>query len=196
MAVLGVLQASRSRCCCKRPSRSQLLQCPRVSRRYQPSPWRLASGGWRAAGRSFAVCTRVMAVHARGRRLCRPDRTIHVHCHRLVEESRSCSRDDVDVYRARVRELLHLGNARSRGPVLEPRRAAGNVAELGALVIVTSLQVAAVHLPPLARVLHAVPLSVGDWAIVMAAALIPAVAGQILKMRRAGGGSETGSAQN
>jgi hypothetical protein len=80
--------------------------------------------------------------------------------------------------------------------VLEPRRAAGNVAELGALVIVTSLQVAAVHLPPLARVLHAVPLSVGDWAIVMAAALIPAVAGQILKMRRAGGGSETGSAQN
>lgn len=83
-------------------------------------------------------------------------------------------------------QVFHLGNARSRGSVVTPRRAAGNMAALAALVTVVGLQIAAVHLPPLARVLHAAPLSVGDWAIVTLAALIPAVAGQILKITRYG----------
>jgi Ca2+-transporting ATPase len=80
-------------------------------------------------------------------------------------------------------QLFHLGNARSRGPVVG-RRAATNVPAIAALVIVTILQVAAVHLAPLARVLHAVPLDVADWMIVIGAALIPATAGQVLKLMK------------
>lgn len=76
-------------------------------------------------------------------------------------------------------QLFHLGNARSRGPVITSRRALGNVTAVAALVIVATLQVAAVHLPPLASVLHAVPLGAADWLMVIAASLIPTVGGQL-----------------
>jgi magnesium-transporting ATPase (P-type) len=68
--------------------------------------------------------------------------------------------------------------------VIASRRAFGNVAAVAALVIVAMLQITSVHFPPLARVLHAVPLAATDWLIVIAASLIPAVAGQFLKLAR------------
>ncbi len=76
-------------------------------------------------------------------------------------------------------QLFHLGNARSRGPVLTPRRALANPWALGAVVLVLLLQVATVYWGPLASVLRTVPLPGGDWVIVLGLAVIPAVIGQI-----------------
>jgi Ca2+-transporting ATPase len=81
-------------------------------------------------------------------------------------------------------QLLHLGNARSVGPVLAPRAAGSNRWALLALVVTAALQVAAVTFPPLARVLGLVPLGVVDWVIVVAAAATPAVLGQLWKLVR------------
>jgi Ca2+-transporting ATPase len=86
-------------------------------------------------------------------------------------------------------QLFHLGNARSRGPVLTPRRAMANPWAVGAVALVLSLQVAAVYWVPLAGVLRTVPLPPSDWLIVLGLAAIPAVIGQIgdsVQQHRAG----------
>jgi Ca2+-transporting ATPase len=81
-------------------------------------------------------------------------------------------------------QLLHLGNARDEGPVLSWRRAVANRAALGALVAGALSLLAVVHVPALARLLHLVPLSPREWAVVCGLALVPAVAGQALKVAR------------
>jgi hypothetical protein len=48
------------------------------------------------------------------------------------------------------------------------------------------LQLAAVYIPGLAGVLGVVPLRARDWAIVLPAALLPAVAGQLVRLRGRG----------
>jgi Ca2+-transporting ATPase len=77
---------------------------------------------------------------------------------------------------------LHLGNARSAGPVLTWGRIRGNPWALGALGAVVALQLAAVYVPALASILRVVPLTYADWALVLPAALIPAVVGQLLRV--------------
>ena len=79
---------------------------------------------------------------------------------------------------------FHLGTARSDGPVLSWVRARANPWALGALGLVIALQLAAVYVPALASVLRVVPLTSADWALVLPAALLPAVVGQILHLRR------------
>ncbi|MQA92232.1 MAG: HAD-IC family P-type ATPase [Gemmatimonas sp.] len=81
-------------------------------------------------------------------------------------------------------QTFHLGNARSPGPVVGLRRAGANPYAIGAVALVISLQLLAVYLPPLARVLGVVPLSVSDWFIVAGLAAVPALAGQVGKLRR------------
>jgi Ca2+-transporting ATPase len=86
-------------------------------------------------------------------------------------------------------QLFHLGNARSRGPVLTPRRAMANPWAVGAVALVLLLQAAAVYWAPLAGVLRTVPLPPSDWLIVLGLAAIPAVIGQIadsIQQHRAG----------
>ena len=99
---------------------------------------------------------------------------------------------DGDVERARTLsfatlafvQLFHLGNARSRGPVLRPSRMTANPWALGAVAIVLVLQGLAVHLPVLRSLLGLSPLSLGDWAVVCALAAAPALLGQARKVWR------------
>ena len=83
-------------------------------------------------------------------------------------------------------QIFHLGNARSRGPVLSPPLVLGNRFALGAAALAVALQLLAALLPPLSRVLRVTPLSPTDWLVVGVLGLVPAVAGQTLKsLRRA-----------
>jgi hypothetical protein len=51
------------------------------------------------------------------------------------------------------------------------------------------LQLIAVYLAPLAGVLRVVPLTPGDWMLVVPFSLVPAVLGQVVEWFRARGGS-------
>jgi len=86
-------------------------------------------------------------------------------------------------------QLFHLGNARSRGPVIGWRRATANPWALAALPLVVVLQVLAVYWEPLSAVLRTVPLGTTDWLVVAGLSLVPAVVGQAIdwaQARRAG----------
>jgi Ca2+-transporting ATPase len=82
-------------------------------------------------------------------------------------------------------QILHLGNARSRGAVLELRAATANAFALGAVGLTVGLQLLALYLPPLQRLLDLVPLGAAEWMVVLPLAAGPAVVGQALKWRRA-----------
>jgi Ca2+-transporting ATPase len=79
-------------------------------------------------------------------------------------------------------QIAHLGNARSVGPVLRLDRAAANPYALVAVAVSVMLQLGAIGLEPLARLLRIVPLQPVDWIIVVALAALPAVAGQAFKL--------------
>jgi len=81
-------------------------------------------------------------------------------------------------------QTFHLGNARSSVPVLHPRSALSNRWALGAVAAVLALQAIALYAPAIAGVLRVVPLTVREWAIVIAASAMPAVAGQGIKLAR------------
>jgi Ca2+-transporting ATPase len=78
---------------------------------------------------------------------------------------------------------FHLGNERRRNAVLNPRHATANRWAVAALCAVIGLQVLAVQVAPLARVLGTVPLTVREWVIVVGAAAVPAVIGQLVMKR-------------
>jgi Ca2+-transporting ATPase len=82
-------------------------------------------------------------------------------------------------------QIFHLGNVRSAGPVLSPRRALGNRFALGAAALAVGLQLLAALFPPLSRVLHMTPLTATEWLVVGALGLVPGVAGQAIKSVRA-----------
>jgi Ca2+-transporting ATPase len=81
-------------------------------------------------------------------------------------------------------QIAHLGNARSRGPVLALRRAVANPYALTGVAIALTLQVAAVAVAPLASLLDIVSLSARDWVVVVGLAAVPAVGGQLFKLVR------------
>jgi Ca2+-transporting ATPase len=81
-------------------------------------------------------------------------------------------------------QLFHLLNARRNGPAITGRHAFSNRWALGAVSLVTALQVVSAHLPPLAAVLGTVPLSAADWIVVLGLAAVPAVLGQAYKLVR------------
>ena len=83
-------------------------------------------------------------------------------------------------------QILHLGNARSTSPVIAPARALSNRYALAAVLVTFGLQIMAVSLDPLARVLRLSPLTGVDWLVVLGLALVPAVVGQALKSLRIG----------
>jgi Ca2+-transporting ATPase len=82
-------------------------------------------------------------------------------------------------------QILHLGNARSRAAVLGLRAATANAFALGAVVLTVGLQLLALYLPPLQRLLDVVPLGTAEWMVVLPLAAAPAMVGQALKLRRA-----------
>jgi len=76
-------------------------------------------------------------------------------------------------------QLFHLGNARSRGPVLMPKQIFANRWAIAAVPFVLGLQIIAVHWAPLASLLGTVPLQTSDWLLVLGLAAVPAIVGQI-----------------
>jgi Ca2+-transporting ATPase len=80
-------------------------------------------------------------------------------------------------------QTFHLGNARG-GSVVTWRRMSANLWALGAVALTIALQFVAVYFPPLASVLDLMPLRAQDWAVIMAAAIMPAVIGQLIAVRR------------
>lgn len=81
-------------------------------------------------------------------------------------------------------QVLHLGNARSDEPVIQPARAFANPFALGAVALSIVLQLAAGYYQPIASVLKVVRLNLSDWLIVVGFAAIPAVVGQVMKAWR------------
>ena len=81
-------------------------------------------------------------------------------------------------------QLFHLGNARDEGPVLSWERVTANRTALAALVIGALSLLAVVQIPAVAQLLRLVPLSTGDWTIIVGLAAVPAVGGQVGKMVR------------
>jgi hypothetical protein len=59
-----------------------------------------------------------------------------------------------------------------------------NPAAIGAVVVATLLQLATMAVTPVARILGLVPLHPAEWAGVVALAAIPAVTGQLIKLRQ------------
>lgn len=82
-------------------------------------------------------------------------------------------------------QLTHVINARAFGPLLFSRRLLTNGWAWGAFVLTVGLQLLAVYQPGLARVLHTTPLGLKDWLVVAAAAAVPVLVGQGVKMVRA-----------
>jgi hypothetical protein len=73
--------------------------------------------------------------------------------------------------------------------VLTFRTAIANPAALGAVALSVALQLAALLIAPLADVLRLTPLGWQEWTVIVTLSVIPAVAGQLLKvMRQAQGG--------
>ena len=86
-------------------------------------------------------------------------------------------------------QIAHLGNARSRAPVISPARATANRYAVGAVVLSAALQIAALELAPLASVLRIQPLDGREWMVVLLSASIPAIAGQAYKVAASDRGS-------
>ena len=82
-------------------------------------------------------------------------------------------------------QIAHLGNARSRGPVLRLGRALANPYALAGAGLAVLLQLGAAIIDPLARILRVTPLDGTEWVVVIALASIPALAGQGAKVYRA-----------
>ena len=81
-------------------------------------------------------------------------------------------------------QILHLGNARSRGAVLEPGRALANRWALAAVALSMGLQLLTVLLPGLRTILHIVVPTATEWLVIAVCSAAPAVIGQLLKLLR------------
>jgi Ca2+-transporting ATPase len=81
-------------------------------------------------------------------------------------------------------QILHLGNARSHGPVLAVARIFANRHALGAVALAIGLQWLVTAWTPLATVLGVRAVSPGDWGVIGLLALTPAALGQALKSAR------------
>jgi len=79
-------------------------------------------------------------------------------------------------------QLFHVFNMRDRHAGLFRNEITRNPWVWAALGFCAALLVAVVHIPPLARILHVVPLGLASWGMVLAASLLPLLVGQIGKL--------------
>ncbi len=82
-------------------------------------------------------------------------------------------------------QLFHVFNMRDRRSGLFRNEVTCNRWVWGALALCAAMLVAIVHIAPLARILHVVPLGPRGWAMVLAASLVPLLVGQLAKLVRA-----------
>jgi Ca2+-transporting ATPase len=78
-------------------------------------------------------------------------------------------------------QILHLGNARSERPVLDPAGAFSNRYAIGAVMVSVALLVAPAYVAPLAALLHITRLGAREWFVVLASSSTTALVGQALK---------------
>jgi Ca2+-transporting ATPase len=81
-------------------------------------------------------------------------------------------------------QVFHLGNARSAAPVTAWHRAVSNRYALAAVALAVALQAAAMHYPPLTRVLGVTPPDARGWLVAVTLAMVPALVGQTAKLLR------------
>lgn len=81
-------------------------------------------------------------------------------------------------------QIAHLGNARSARTVLAAGRAVANPYALGAVALSVELQIAALYVDPLPRLLRMSPLTGGEWLVVLVLAAVLALVGQVVKIWR------------
>jgi Ca2+-transporting ATPase len=82
-------------------------------------------------------------------------------------------------------QVFHLGNARSMEAVLHPTRAMANRYAVGAVAISLGLQLMAMYVDTLARVLVVTRLDATEWVLVVSLAAVPAITGQTIRLWRA-----------
>jgi Ca2+-transporting ATPase len=80
-------------------------------------------------------------------------------------------------------QILHLGNARSAHQVVSPRRAIANRWAVGAVAVSVTLQLLAVWVDPLARLLNVVAPTRTEWLVIVSLSALPAVIGQFTRWR-------------
>ena len=78
-------------------------------------------------------------------------------------------------------QLFHVFSARSFELPIWSRALQRNPWIWRAFALTVGLQLAAVYFPPLRSVLGTIPLSLGDWAVIAAASILPLVLGQVVK---------------
>ena len=80
-------------------------------------------------------------------------------------------------------QVAHLGQCPQRRARAEPDEPLCAIrTPCLARVVSVGLQVVAVSVPSLRQILHLAPLTAGDWLVVLAAAAVPAVVGQGIKL--------------
>ena len=79
-------------------------------------------------------------------------------------------------------QTFHLGNARSGHHVLARRAALSNPYAIGAVAVSALLQLCAIYVDPVAAALGVAPLSPLEWLVVLAAAAVPALVGQAIRV--------------
>ena len=79
-------------------------------------------------------------------------------------------------------QVFHTFNARSQRRSVFTSRLFTNSWLWAAVVICLLLQAAAVYLPILQKVLHTVPPTISDWAVIATCSLLPVAAGELVKV--------------
>jgi Ca2+-transporting ATPase len=85
-------------------------------------------------------------------------------------------------------QIAHVLNARADRPVLFGRRLFQNRWVVAAIVSTVFLQLLALYLPPLRGILGTVELARAEWLLVLSAALLPLVTGQLVRLARPSSG--------
>jgi Ca2+-transporting ATPase len=83
-------------------------------------------------------------------------------------------------------QILHVGNARSDLPLLQPARFVANRFVVAAVVLSIVLQLLAAHYEPLAELLRVTSVGWGDWGLIIGCAAVPVLVGQAVKAHRYG----------
>jgi Ca2+-transporting ATPase len=89
-------------------------------------------------------------------------------------------------------QILHLGNARRPQAVVRLEAALSNPYAVGAVILSVALQLISVNVLAIRGLLRLTALDSTDWLIVFAAAALPAVIGQAIKLARPPGGRGAG----
>ena len=79
-------------------------------------------------------------------------------------------------------QTFHLGNARSAEPMLRLRQILANPYAIAAVAISVGLQLAAMYVDTLARLLRVQAFSSETWIVVIVCSVVPAIAGQAIKL--------------